>query len=124
MGPKHPHRSVLVEVEEAAVVALRVQTCPPLNDGFFALKRTIPRVIRSTLHHYLHPHGRSAYRSRIDGNRRQFDACEIGFFHVDTTEVRHVREKAHRYVAADRTSKLASRYERRGSELDFVHLNR
>ncbi|MFG1481246.1 IS481 family transposase, partial [Xanthobacter sp. V4C-4] len=42
MGPKERRSSVLSAVEEAAIVALRVQARLPLDDVFLALKDVIP----------------------------------------------------------------------------------
>lgn len=107
MGPKQPHSSVLTEVEEAAVVAFRVQTRLPLDDVFVALKPAIPRLTRSTLHRTLQRHGVSRLPRAKRQRRGQFDACELGFFHIDIAEVRTAREKVYLFVAVDRVTKLA-----------------
>lgn len=53
MGPKERHSSTLPAIEEAAIVALRVQARLPLDDVFVALKDVIPRLTRSSLHRCL-----------------------------------------------------------------------
>lgn len=52
MGPKHQRSSVLSSIEEAAIVALRVQARLPLDDVFVALKDVIPHphLTRSSFH--------------------------------------------------------------------------
>jgi hypothetical protein len=42
MAPKKRRSSTLSAIEEAAIVALRVQTRLPLDDVFVALKDVIP----------------------------------------------------------------------------------
>ena len=49
MGPKERRSSVLSAVDEAAIVALRVQARLPLDDVFIALKDVIPHLTRSSL---------------------------------------------------------------------------
>jgi hypothetical protein len=53
MGPSERKSSVLTPLEEAAIVAFRVQTRLPLDDVFCALKPSIPALTRSTLHRCL-----------------------------------------------------------------------
>jgi hypothetical protein len=50
MGPSERRSTTLTPLEEAAVVAFRVQTKLPLDDVFCALKPSIPALTRSTLH--------------------------------------------------------------------------
>jgi transposase InsO family protein len=89
------------------VVAFRVQARLPLDDIFVALRPAIPRLTRSTLHRCLQRHGVSRLPRQKRQRRGQFDACEIGFFHIDVAEVRTAKEKAFLFVAVDRVSKLA-----------------
>jgi transposase-like protein len=84
-----------------------VQTRLPLDDIFVALKPAIPRLTRSTLHRCLQRRGVSRLPRPKRQRRGHFDACEIGFFHIDIAEVRTAREKAFLFVAVDRVSKLA-----------------
>ena len=57
MGPSERKSSVLTPLEEAAIVAFRVQTRLPLEDVFCALKPSVPALTRSTLHRCLKRHG-------------------------------------------------------------------
>lgn len=118
MGPRQRRSSTLSELEEAAVVAFRVQTRLPLDDVFLALRASIPRLTRSTLHRCLQRQGVS-HLPRVERPRRgQFKHYEIGYFHIDIAEVRTAREKAYLFVAVDRTSKLTiARIYRRATAL-------
>lgn len=49
MGPKERRSIVLSPMEEAAIVALRVQARLPLDDVYIALKDVIPHMTRSSL---------------------------------------------------------------------------
>ena len=56
-GPKEPKSTVLSAEEEVIVVAFRRHTLPPLDDRFYTLQSTIPRLTRSSLHRRLQRHG-------------------------------------------------------------------
>ncbi|MGH6853191.1 MAG: IS481 family transposase, partial [Methylocella sp.] len=57
MGPKEARSTVLTSVEEAAVVAFRKCTLPPLDDCLHALQPSIPHLTRSSLHRCFQRHG-------------------------------------------------------------------
>ena len=106
MGPKERRSSVLSALEEAAIVALRVQARLPLDDVFVALKDVIPHLTRSSLHRCLQRHGISQLPKPDREKTKRFKAYEIGYFHVDIAELHYEGGKAHLFVAVDRTSKL------------------
>lgn len=106
MGPKERHSSTLSAIEEAAIVALRVQARLPLDDVFVALKDVIPRLTRSSLHRCLQRHGISRLPKADREKPKRFKAYEIGYFHLDIAELRYEGGKAYLFVAVDRTSKL------------------
>lgn len=106
MGPKERCSSVLSAIEEAAIVALRVQARLPLDDVFVALKDVIPHLTRSSLHRCLQRHGISRLPKTDREKPKRFKAYEIGYFHIDIAELRYEGGKAHLFVAVDRTSKL------------------
>ena len=121
MGPRECRSTTLTPLEEAAIVAFRVQTRLPLDDVFCALKPSIPTLTRSTLHRCLQRHGVSRLPRPAREQRGRFKSYEIGYFHVDVCEVRVEQGKAHLFVAVDRTSKLAfARLYRRASTLTSV----
>ncbi len=57
MGPYMRRSSCLPELEEAAVVASRVQMHLPLDDVFIAIPSSMPGQTRSTLYRCLQLHG-------------------------------------------------------------------
>ena len=121
MGPGQRRSTTLSPLEEAAIVAFRVQTRLPLDDVFLALKPSIPALTRSTLHRCLRRHGVSRLTRPARERRGRFRDYEIGYFHIDICEVRVEQGKAHLFVAVDRTSKLAfARLYRRATTLTSV----
>jgi transposase-like protein len=106
MGPKERRSTVLSPVEEAAIVALRVQARLPLDDVTIALKDVIPHLTRSSLHRCLQRHGISRLPKADREKPKQFKKYEIGYFHIDIAELRYEGGKGFLFVAVDRTSKL------------------
>jgi transposase InsO family protein len=106
MGPKERRSTVLSPMEEAAIVALRVQARLPLDDVYIALKDVIPPLTRSSLHRCLQRHGISRLPKADREKPKKFKDYEIGYFHIDIAELRYEGSKAFLYVAVDRTSKL------------------
>ncbi len=118
MGPKERRSTVLSPMEEAAVVALRVQARLPLDDVYIALKDVIPHLSRSSLHRCLQRHGISQLPKADREKPKKFKNYEIGYFHIDIAELRYEAGKAYLYVAVDRTSKLVfARIYRRATKL-------
>jgi transposase InsO family protein len=106
MGPRERRSTVLSPMEEAAIVALRVQARLPLDDVYIALKDVIQHLTRSSLHRCLQRHGISRLPKADREKPKKFKDYEIGYFHIDIAELRHEGGKAFLYVAVDRTSKL------------------
>ena len=106
MGPKEQKSTVLSALEEAAIVALRVQARLPLDDVYVALKDVIPHLSRSSLHRCLQRHGISRLPKPDREKPKRFKAYEIGYFHIDIAELRYEGGKAFLFVAIDRTSKI------------------
>jgi len=106
MGPKERRSTVLTPMEEAAIVALRVQARLPLDDVFVALKDVIPTLTRSSLHRCLQRHGISRLPKADREKPKAFKKYEIGYFHIDIAELRFEGGKGFLFVAVDRTSKL------------------
>jgi transposase InsO family protein len=106
MGPAERRSTVLSPMEEAAIVALRVQARLPLDDVFVALKDVIPHLTRSSLHRCLQRHGISRLPKTDREKPKQFRAYDIGYFHIDIAELRYEGGKGFLFVAVDRTSKL------------------
>jgi transposase InsO family protein len=106
MGPKERRSTVLSPMEEAAIVALRVQARLPLDDVFIALKDVIPHLTRSSLHRGLQRYGISRLPKADREKPKAFKKYEIGYFHIDIAELRYEGGKGFLFVAVDRTSKL------------------
>ena len=105
MGPRERRSSVLTSLEEAAVVAVRVQTRLPPDDLHAAMRDAIPGLSRSSLHRALQRQGVSRLPREPRAKPQRFKAYEIGHFHVDIAEPRCAEGKAFLFVAVDRTSK-------------------
>ena len=106
MGPRERRSSVLTALEEAAVVAVRVQARLPLDDLFAVMRDAVPHLTRSALHRALQRHGVSRLPREPKEKGKRFKAYEIGYFHLDIAELRTAEGKAFLFVAVDRTSKL------------------
>src|SRR3546814_4317895 len=91
-------------MEEAAIVALRVQARLPLDDVFIALKDVIPNLTRSSLHRCLQRHGISRLPKADREKPKTFKKYEIGYFHIDIAELCYEGGKGFLYVAVDRRS--------------------
>ncbi|MEJ2410096.1 MAG: IS481 family transposase [Novosphingobium sp.] len=118
MGPKERRSTVLSPMEEAAIVALRVQARLPLDDVYIALKDVIPHLSRSSLHRCLQRHGISRLPKADREKPKKFKTYEIGYFHIDIAELRYEGGKGFLFVAVDRTSKLVfARIYRRATKL-------
>lgn len=107
MGPKNPGSKVLLQAEEEVIVAFRKMTGLGLDDVFYALKESIPRLTRSNLHRCLKRYGCSVLQKPENTReKKKFKAYPIGYFHVDIAEVKTAEGKMYLYVAIDRTSKF------------------
>lgn len=106
MGPKERCSTVLTPIEEAAIVALRVQARLPLDDVYVAPKEVIPHLTRSSLHRCLQHYGISWLPKADRKKPKKFKQYEIGYFHIDIAELRHEGGKGFLFVAVDRISKL------------------
>jgi transposase-like protein len=93
-------------MEEAAIVALRVQARLPLDDVYIALNDVIPHLTRSSLHRCLQRHGISRLPKTDREKPKKFKDYAIGYFHIDIAELRYEGGKGFLFVAVDRTSKL------------------
>jgi transposase-like protein len=108
MGPNEPSSTVLTKEEEAIIVAFRKHTLLPLDDCLYTLKDTIPQLTRSSLHRCLQRNGISRLPdfNEKDKPKQKFKKYNIGFFHIDITEVHTDEGKLYLFVAIDRTSKF------------------
>ena len=101
-------RTVLSEVEQALIIAFRKATQLPLDDCYDALIDKIPSLSRSNLYRCLNRHGLSHLpkESEQAKPKAKFKDYDIGFMHIDITEVRVADKKLYIYVAICRVSKF------------------
>ena len=91
-------------------VAFRRHMLLPLDDCFYALQATIPRLSRSALHRCFLRHGISRLPLSEEGQRppkKEFRDYPIGYLHVDFTGVKTEESKQYPFVAIDRPSNVA-----------------
>lgn len=106
MGPEERRSTVLLALEEAVIVSLKVHARLPLNGVYIALKDVIPHLSRSSLHRCLQRHGVSRLPKADREKPKLFKSYKIGHFHIDIAELRYEGGKAFLFVAVDRTSKI------------------
>jgi transposase InsO family protein len=107
MGKKLICSTVLTSIEEEMIVRIRVLTQLSLDDLFVVLLDTIPHLKRTTLYNCLRRHGvHTLPKEEKTRKKQEFKEYKIGYFHVDTAEVKTAEGKAYLFVAIDRTSKF------------------
>jgi transposase InsO family protein len=123
-------RTVLTEIEQKAICIFRKSTNHSLDDCFIALEKTIPNLSRSNLHRCLKRNGLSVLPSvdptTISANKKKFKTYEIGYLHIDITEVNlENNPKFYLFVAIDRVSKMvvARLYQNQTAENSIKFLN-
>ena len=106
MGPK-PKSTVLTPAEEAVIVEFRRRTLLPLDDVLGCLRNTIPNLSRSALHRCLQRNGISRLPPSDPTEKCQrFKTYDIGYVHIDSTELKHADGKLVMFLAIDRVSKF------------------
>ncbi len=107
MGSKNPN-TILTKMEEQMISVFRKATGLPLDDCYISLKDKIPNLSRSNLHRCLKRNGLNVLPKELDltGEKKKFKSYEIGYVHIDITEVR-LESKYYIFVAIDRISKFA-----------------
>ena len=110
-GPKNPRSTVLTASEEQIIVEFRRLTKFSLDDVFVSLRDQIPALTRSNLHRCLKRHGVSRLPV-LDENgkrpaRKKFKDYDIGYVHIDITEIRLGKRKLYLFVGIDRVCKYA-----------------
>ena len=107
MGPAKPCSAKLTTAEEAMVVEFRQRTMMPLDDMLGHLLDYFPQLSRSALHRCLVRHGiNQAPKSETTAKRGKFDKTEMGYLHIDSSELRLESGKQHLFVAIDRVTKF------------------
>lgn len=106
-GPNNPRSTVLTEQEEQIICEFRRVTKFSLDDVFICLMDIIPKMTRSNLHRCLQRHGLSRL-PKEDTNKREckkFKDYEIGYVHIDISQLHTEQGKSYMFVAIDRVSK-------------------
>ena len=104
-GPARPRSTVLTPAGEQVICEFRRQTKFSLDDVFISLKAQIPALTRSNLHRCLRRHGLN--RLPVEGAGvvkkapNKFREYEIGYAHIDITEIRILKEKLYLFVGID-----------------------
>ena len=118
--------TVLSSKDEQIICAFRKSTQLPLDDCFISLKDEIKHLTRSNLHRCLKRHNMSVL-PKIDEKttpKKKFKNYEIGFVHIDITELLVGKEKSYLFVAIDRVTKFifVKLYDRQTMEnsVDFL----
>ncbi|WP_081427366.1 IS481 family transposase [Pseudomonas frederiksbergensis] len=107
MGPAKPSSACLTVSEEAMVVDFRRRTMLPLDDMLGHLHESLPQLSRSALHRCLVRHGISRRASSTNETKRgKFSPVEMGYLHIDSSELRLEHGKRHLFVAIDRVTKF------------------
>ena len=108
-GPKNPRSTVLNELEEKAICEFRRLTKFSLDDVFISLKDKIPALTRSNLHRCLVRHGLNKLPKQDSQKKpkKPFKTYELGYVHIDITEVRIDKQKLYLFVAIERLYKYA-----------------
>lgn len=110
-GPKNPRSTVLTPTEEQVICEFRRVTRLSIDDIFVSLRDRIPRLTRSNLHRCLQRHGLSRLpdddAARPEKSKKKFKDYEIGYVHIDITEVRVEARKLYMFVGICRVCKFA-----------------
>lgn len=108
MGPAKPRSVRLSDAEEAMVVELRRCTLLPLDDLLGHLREPLPQLTRSALHRCLVRHGISRLPSKepVGAKHGKFAPTEIGYLHIDSSELRLEQGKQHMFLAVGADGKL------------------
>ena len=124
-------RTILTELEQQVICIFRKSTNLPLDDCFIALKSEIPNLSRSNLHRCLKRNNLSILPQEFSTStpakpKKKFKKYEIGYFHIDITEINLGKNnKFYLFVAIDRTSKfvVAKLYQKQTIENSNHFLN-
>lgn len=108
-GPASPRSRALSEAEERIICEFRRLTRFSLDDVYISLKDKIPALSRSNLHRCLKRHGlsRLPLEAKVSKEKKKFKDYDIGYVHIDITEMRIGSGKLYLFVAIDRVSKYA-----------------
>ena len=102
MGPAKSCSTKLTTAEEAMAVEFRQRTMMPPDDMLGHLLDYFPQLSRSALYRCLVRHGiNQAPQSGTATKRGKFDKTEMGYLHIDSSELRLESGKQHLFVAIE-----------------------
>lgn len=105
----HTLQTTMSTEEEALIVELRTAVGLSLDDITEVVKRCVnPRLSRSAIHRCLRRHGVSKpSKTQVAESYGSFDACGVGFIHVDLKHLTRLQGKpAFVFVAIDRATRF------------------
>ena len=111
-GPSNPHSLVLSPEQEQVICEFRRLTRFSLDDVYISLRDKIPALSRSNLYrclvrndlNRLPPEETEVTTPR---KKKRFKDYEIGYVHIDITEIRLGKNKLYLFVGIDRVCKYA-----------------
>jgi transposase-like protein len=104
-GPKH-RKSVLTELEQMIICEVRQRLLLPLDELFIVLKPHMDKLTRSNLHRCLQHYGLSKLQKNTkERDKKVFKTYDIGFVHIDITEVWCADKKHYLFVGIERSTK-------------------
>ena len=110
-GPTNPRSKVLSQAEELVICEFRRLTKFSLDDVYISLKPQIPALSRSNLYRCLKRNGLNRLPAEQENTkkpaRKKFKDYEIGYCHIDITEIRLGKQKLYLFVGIDRVCKYA-----------------
>ena len=109
-GPTNPRSKVLTALEEQIICEFRRVTKFPLDDVLLALRDKIPALKRGNLLSCLKRHGLNRLpddEEKPAAEKQKFADYDIGFVHIDITEIRLEQQKYYLFVGIDRICKYA-----------------
>ena len=106
-GPTVAKSTVLSEKEEKIICEFRRVTKHSLDDVYISLKDEIPKLTRSNLYRCLKRNNLNILPKDEDEKKekKKFKKYDIGYVHIDISEVHTKEGKAYMFVAIDRATK-------------------
>jgi len=111
-GPSHPHSTSLSLEEEQVICEFRRMTRFSLDDVYICLRGKIPALSRSNLYRCFVRAGINRLppeegEAPGDRKKKHFKDYDIGYVHIDITEIRLEGKKLYLFVGIDRVCKYA-----------------
>ncbi len=101
-------RSVLSELEQKAICLVRRHLRLSLDDLLLVFQANMPTLNRSNLHRCLQHHGLSKLPKGEDASatpKKSFKSYQVGYIHIDITELHCDEGKFYLFVSIDRATK-------------------